>query len=103
MRRPRADEEDMGLSMHSKPTPLDSQLVFRAIQAWAPEFIAMACPFITCTIVGPSLEMINTAMLADQASSHGHHMQLIKLVLRRIGRYWDIGNCGLSKLEPKQS
>lgn len=66
------------------------------MQAWAPEFIAQACPFITCTIVGPSLEMVSTALTVDKASSHGHHIQLIKLILRRIGRYWDIGNCGLS-------
>ncbi|KAJ9610996.1 hypothetical protein H2204_015281 [Knufia peltigerae] len=79
--------------------PFDTQTVFRAMQAWAPEYIAQACPFITCTIVGPSLDMIRTALHADKASDHDHHIQLIKLVLRRIGRYWDIGNCALRLVE----
>lgn len=81
--------------------PFDTQTVFRAMQAWGPEYIAQACPFITCTIVGPSLDMIRTALHADKASDHDHHIQLIKLVLRRIGRYWDIGNCALSELYPR--
>jgi len=75
----------------------DAELVFRAMQAWLPEFIAYACPFIVCTIIGPAFDNVRAAH-GSRANQHNIHLDLLKLVLKRVGAFWDIGTAALSEL-----
>jgi len=78
----------------------DIQLVFRAIRAWYPEFIAFACPFVVCTLVGPAAANIRLANTTDASQSKedlSFNINMLKLVLERIGNFWEIGSCALSK------
>jgi len=72
----------------------DAELVFRAMQAWLPEFIAYACPFIVCTIIGPAFDNVRAAH-GSRANQHNIHLDLLKLVLKRVGNFWDIGTAAL--------
>lgn len=79
----------------------EMQLVFRAIRAWYPEFIAFACPFVVCTLVGPAAANVQLANTTDDSQSRqdlSFNTTMLKLVLERIGNFWDIGSCALSKL-----
>jgi hypothetical protein len=73
-----------------------TDLVYRAAQAWLPEFIPYACPFVVCTIIGSELDNLRTArgMMADQ---HRTQLDLLKLILKRVGTFWDIGTAASSK------
>jgi hypothetical protein len=78
----------------------DIQLVFRAIRAWYPEFIAFACPFVVCTLVGPAAANIRLSNTTDASHSKeelNFKINMLKLVLERIGNFWEIGSCALSK------
>jgi hypothetical protein len=66
------------------------------MQAWSPEFIAYACPFIACTIIAPALDNVRAAC-GSNVDKHNIHLDLLKLVLKRIGTFWDIGTAALSK------
>jgi hypothetical protein len=75
-------------------------LVFGAIRAWYPEFIAFACPFVVCTLVGPAAINVRLSNRADTNRSKqdlSFNTTMLKLVLERIGKFWDIGSCALSK------
>jgi hypothetical protein len=69
------------------------QLIFRAISSWDPEYIALACPLVSCTIIGPYGVNVEAALAHDRSSIY---LDMIKLVLERIGTYWDIGSGALS-------
>ena len=78
----------------------DIQLVFRAIQAWYPEFIAFACPFVVCTLVGPAaanIRLLNTTNTSHSKQELNFNINMLKLVLERIGNFWEIGSCALSE------
>ena len=78
----------------------DIQLVFRAIRAWYPEFIAFACPFVVCTLVGPAAANVRLSNGTDSSHSKQNlnfNRNMLKLVLERVGNFWEIGSCALSK------
>jgi hypothetical protein len=78
----------------------DIQLVFRAIRAWYPEFIAFACPFVVCTLVGPAaanIRLLNTTNISHSKQDLNFNINMLKLVLERIGNFWEIGSSALSK------
>ena len=66
------------------------------MRAWAPEFIVYACPFIVCTIIGPAFDNVRAAH-NSKVNQYSIQLDLLKLVLRRIGSVWDIGTAGLSE------
>jgi len=77
----------------------DIQLVFRAIRAWYPEFIAFACPFVVCTLVGPAaanIRLSNTINTNHSKQDLSFNTNMLKLVLERIGNFWEIGSSALS-------
>ena len=78
----------------------DIQLVFRAIRAWYPEFIAFACPFVVCTLIGPAAVNVRLSNRTDTNHSQkdlNFDANMLKLVLERIGNFWEIGSCALGK------
>jgi hypothetical protein len=76
----------------------DTQLVFRAMQAWPPEYMIYACPFVVCTIIGPAFDNIRAALLFEPGN-RGNYLSMLKLILRRIGTFWGIGEAALSKFK----
>ena len=78
----------------------DVQTVFRAIRAWYPEFIPFACPFVVCTLVGPAaanVRLLNKTNTSHSKQDLSFNISMLKLVLERIGNFWEIGSCALSK------
>ena len=78
----------------------DMQLVFRAIRAWYPEFIAFACPFVVCTLIGPAaanIRLSNTTNSSHAKQDPSFNINMLKLVLERISNFWEIGSSALSK------
>ena len=78
----------------------DIQMVFRAIRAWHPEFIAFACPFVVCTLIGPAaanVRLSNTTNTSHSKQDLSFNITMLKLVLERIGNFWEIGSCALSR------
>jgi hypothetical protein len=69
------------------------QLIFRAINSWDPEYIAFACPLVSCTLIGPFGVNVDAAMAHERSTIY---LDMLKLVLERIGTYWDIGSAALS-------
>ena len=78
----------------------DAQLVSRAMQAWLPEYIAVACPFVACTLIGPALENVRATQSANashKATRNDMRLEMIKLILKQIGKFWNIGSSALRK------
>jgi hypothetical protein len=71
----------------------DRQLIFRAISAWDAEYIPLACPLVSCTLIGPFAANVCAALAHDRSTIY---IDMLKLVLERIGQYWDIGSGALS-------
>jgi hypothetical protein len=70
------------------------------MQAWLPEYIAVACPFVACTLIGPALENVRAAQSANtshKATRNDMRLEMIKLILKQIGKFWDIGSSALRK------
>ncbi|OAP55543.1 hypothetical protein AYL99_10516 [Fonsecaea erecta] len=76
----------------------DTYLVFRAMEAWPPEYLIYACPFVSCTIVGPAFDNIRAALLFEPGG-HGNYLSMLKLILKRIGAFWGIGESALRLVE----
>ncbi|OAL18500.1 hypothetical protein AYO20_11737 [Fonsecaea nubica] len=74
----------------------DTYLVFRAMEAWPPEYLIYACPFVSCTIIGPAFDNIRAALLFEPGN-HGNYLSMLKLILKRIGAFWGIGESALSE------
>ncbi|KIW22230.1 uncharacterized protein PV07_12137 [Cladophialophora immunda] len=72
----------------------DTYLVFRAMEAWPPEYLIYACPFVSCTIIGPAFDNIRAALLFEPGG-HGNYLSMLKLILKRIGAFWGIGESAL--------
>lgn len=83
---------------HDFPTSpySDTGLFFRALQNWAPEYLVSACPFVTCTIVGPAFDNVRAALLFEPGN-HGTYLSLLKLVLKRMGTFWSLGQIALGE------
>ncbi|EXJ70978.1 uncharacterized protein A1O5_05971 [Cladophialophora psammophila CBS 110553] len=77
----------------------DTYLVFRAMEAWPPEYIIYACPFVSCTIIGPAFDNIRAALLFEPGG-HGTYLSMLKLILKKIGTFWGIGESALIVLYP---
>lgn len=82
-------------ALHSGPFN-DTHLVFRAMQMWPPGFIIYACPFVVCTLIGPTFDNVRACLLFEPGN-HGTYLQMLKLILRNIGTFWELGETGLSK------
>ncbi|OAL20286.1 hypothetical protein AYO22_08998 [Fonsecaea multimorphosa] len=76
----------------------DTYLVFRAMEAWPPEYLIYACPFVSCTIIGPAFDNIRAALLFEPGG-HGNYLSMLKLILKRIGAFWGIGESALRLVE----
>lgn len=66
------------------------------MQSWVPEFIPYACPFVAAPLIGPSMDIFRMAKGLD-TTTHGLHANVMKLILKRIGIYWGIGNSALGE------
>jgi hypothetical protein len=80
-------------------TEEDEKFLSRIIREWDPDYISLACPFVAATLIGPSSANISVA--CDQAAQHSpngssRYLEIFKLVLARIGEYWEIGSSVLS-------
>ncbi len=73
------------------------QLIFRVINAWDPEYIALACPLVSCTLIGPYGINVLAALAHERSTIY---LDMLKLVLERIGTYWDIGSAALRTYSP---
>ena len=71
----------------------DRQLIFCAVSAWDSEYIPLACPLVSCTLIGPFAVNVCAALAHDRPTVY---IDMLKLVLERIGQYWDIGSAALS-------
>jgi hypothetical protein len=71
----------------------DRRLIFRAISVWDSEYIPLACPLVSCTLIGPFAVNVCAALAHDRSTVY---IDMLKLVLERIGQYWDIGSAALS-------
>ena len=60
---------------------------------WDPEYIPLACPLVSCTLIGPFAVNVCAALAHDRSTIY---IDMLKLVLERIGQYWDIGSAALS-------
>ena len=80
-------------------TEEDEKFVSRVIREWDPGYISLACPLVAATLVGPSAANVRAA--CDQATGRGQdgtsrYLEMFKLILARIGEYWEIGPSVLS-------
>jgi hypothetical protein len=86
----------MRSELPSTCTYQQTHTVFRAMQMWPPEFIPYASPFIACTIIGPTFDNVRGAHLLGPNSGE-NYLELLKLLLRRIGVFWGLGHAAFSK------
>ena len=70
------------------------------VRDWDPAYIALACPFIVATLIGPSA--INIASIGNQPNT-ANFLEMIKLILGRIGEFWELGFSVLSTCLPSPS
>ena len=66
------------------------------MQNWPPQYLIYACPFVVCTLIGPSFDNVRAALLFEPGN-HGNYLSLLKLIIKRIGKFWEIGQAALSK------
>lgn len=82
-------------SQATPPAEGSDSLILRLIRDWNSDYIVLACPLVAGTLIGPAAA--NVQAVCDQARASGTtssstYLELIKLVLRRIGEYWEIGS-----------
>lgn len=77
----------------------DQKMISSVIGGWDPSYIAQACPLIATTLLGPWAINARAAceMAADSEDRRPLCLEMLKLVLGKIGTYWQIGASVLGK------
>lgn len=77
----------------------DEKLISRLMRGWDPNYIAEACPLVATTVLGPSAVNAKFAceLAADPENPRPMYLEMVKLVLGKIGTYWEIGALILDK------
>lgn len=71
--------------LHSRATGIS-----RIISRWSPEFVALAHPFIACTVLPIHIPGDETGLAQPRFWSH--HQDMVKLILTRFADIWKLGN-----------
>lgn len=85
------------VSNNTSKTHQNRQLIFRAISNWDFDFIPFACPLVSCTLIGPYGVNVSAALAHERSTIY---LDMLKLVIERIGTFWDIGSAALSLSAP---
>lgn len=76
---------------------------FRAAQAFSPEYIPFATPFITCSLIGPnSINLAFNRVASSNNMVNGKSSDInavsLRLCLQQFDRYWNIASLLLGKI-----
>ncbi|KAH8802492.1 fungal-specific transcription factor domain-containing protein [Xylogone sp. PMI_703] len=86
----------------SRSNSENEKFVARVLREWNPDFIALACPLVAATLVGPGVANVlgagNPTTRSNQHASSSYY-EIVKLVLKRIGSYWEIGSSVLKLIQ----
>jgi hypothetical protein len=67
--------------------------IVRAVRAWTPDYMAYACPFIACCLVGPA-----SMHSCPEGQISRVDRELLLLAVRQFARYWKLGELLIGEL-----
>jgi hypothetical protein len=70
--------------------------VYRVVRFWAPEFIPLTYPFISCALIGPAAVHVSRSPQPPEIDGKENlrflQRHLLELVLKHVAEYWVIGS-----------
>lgn len=75
------------------------RLISRVVRNWEPKYMPLACPLICALLIGPSASIVGAACRMAKHPEHPRpvFLEMLKLVVGKIGDFWEIGSSMLGK------